>query len=294
MSKFVPWSSQPLKEWASKYARGKFVELDGLSTHYFVKGSGEPVILIHGFFFDTNMWNRNIDVLAEKYKVYAIDLWGFGYSTREPLDYGYPLYAKQLLKFMDAMHIQRASLVGQSMGGGTIIKFAISNPHRVKKIILVNAAGMPNALPVMGRISNLPKIGEFMYGLKSNFVRKFTLGSTFLFNKEMIKDEFYDQLTRFHKIERSSEVMLYVTRKQFFDTLSEEIKELSSMKMPILIVWGREEKSIRLSIGEELAKTLKGSRFEVLKQAGHCSNIDQYVQFNQLALDFLSSDNMDS
>jgi pimeloyl-ACP methyl ester carboxylesterase len=289
MANFIPWNSQPLEEWAKKYARGKFVELDGLSTHYLEKGSGEPVILIHGFFFDTNMWNKSINVLAEKYKVYAIDLWGFGYSTRKPLDYGYPLYAQQLRLFMDAMNIQKASLIGQSMGGGTIIKFAISNRHRVEKIVLVNAAGMPNELPIMGRISNLPTLGELMYRMNSDFVRKFTLGSTFLYNKKLITDEFYEQLTRFHKIERSSEVMLYITRKQFFDTLTEEIKVLGSMDIPILIVWGREEKSIQLSIGEELARTLKGSRLEILNQAGHCSNIDQYRQFNELVLDFLAS-----
>ena len=288
MANFISWSSQPLEEWSKKYARGKFIELDGLSTHYLEKGSGEPVILIHGFFFDTNMWNKSIDVLAEKYKVYAIDLWGFGYSTRKPLDYGYPLYVQQLQKFMDALDIQRASMVGQSMGGGTIIKFAISNRPRVEKIVLVSAAGMPNKLPIMGRISNLPKLGEFMYGMNSDFVRKFTLGSTFFHNKEVITDEFYEQLTRFHKIERSSEVMLYITRKQFFYTLTEEINTLGAMDIPILIVWGREEKSIRLSIGEELASILKGSQMAVLNQAGHCSNIDQFEQFNQLVLDFLA------
>lgn len=289
MSDFIPWNSQPLEEWASKYAPGKFIELDGLSTHYLEKGSGEPVILIHGFFFDTNMWNKSIDVLAESYKVYAFDLWGFGYSTRTPLDYGYPLYAQQLLKFMDAMDIQKASLVGQSMGGGTIIKFTISNRNRVEKIVLVSAAGMPNELPLMGKISNLPKLGEFMFSLKNNFVRKFTLGSNFLHNKEIITDEFFDQVTRFHKIEGSSKVMLDITRKQFFDTLTNEINALGMMDVPTLIVWGRDEKSIALPIGEELARILNGSQLEILNQAGHCSHIDQYELFNRLVLDFLAS-----
>ena len=52
MSGFVPWNSQPLEDWAARYAPGKFIELDGLTTHYIEKGSGEPVILLHGFFFD--------------------------------------------------------------------------------------------------------------------------------------------------------------------------------------------------------------------------------------------------
>jgi pimeloyl-ACP methyl ester carboxylesterase len=226
MSGFIPWNSQPLDEWADKHAPGKFIDLEGLSTHYIEKGLGEPLIFLHGFFFDHNMWNASIDVLAEKYKVYAVDLWGFGYSTRQPLDYGYHLYTTQLHNFMDALGIQKASLIGQSMGGGTIINFTISNRDRVDKIVLVNAAGMPNELPLMGRISNLPGAGEFMYGLNSDFIRKFTLGNNFLYNKRLLTEEYYEQLTRFHKIKGSSEVMLTVTRKQFFDTLSEEITSL--------------------------------------------------------------------
>lgn len=290
MSGFVPWDSQPLEEWSQEYARGQFIELDNLSMHYVEKGTGDPIILIHGFFFDSNMWNWSIDALAEHYKVFAIDLWGFGYSSREPLAYGYQLYADQLSGFMDRLGIQKASLIGQSMGGGTIIKYAIANQSRVDKIILVDAAGMPNKLPIMGRISNLPALGELLYSINNNFMRRFTLGSTFVYNKDILSDGFYEQLTRFHKIEKTSEVMLKITRNQFFDTLTDEINILAGMEVPILIVWGKEEKSIRLPIGIELARKLKGSKLEILEQAGHCSNIDQPGQFNRLVLDFLAPD----
>jgi pimeloyl-ACP methyl ester carboxylesterase len=288
MPDFIPWNSQPLEDWTAKYAAGKIIELDGLSTHYIEKGAGEPVILLHGFFFDTYMWNKNIDVLAERYKVYALDLWGFGYSTRETLDYGYPLYTQQLLKFMDALEIPRASLIGQSMGGGTIINFTVLNQDRVNRIVLVDPAGLPNRLPVMGRISNLPKVGEFIYNRNSNFIRKMTLGNTFLHNKQLITDEYFENATRFHKIKGTTEVMLYITRKQFFDTLTEEIKTLSSMNIPTLIIWGREEKAIPLAIGQEMHRILKGSRLEILDEAGHCAHDDQSDRFNQLALDFLA------
>ena len=109
-----------------------------------------------------------MDVLAEHYKVYALDLWGFGYSTREFLDFEYPLYAKQLKLFMDALDIPKASLIGQSMGGGTIIQFCLNNRERVDKIVLVDPAVLPNELPLMGRIANIPGVGEFLFGMNSN------------------------------------------------------------------------------------------------------------------------------
>ena len=289
MTSFIPWNSQPLDDWSSKYAPGKFIELDGLSTHYIEKGSGEPVILLHGFFYDTYMWNKNIDALAERYKVYAFDLWGFGYSTREPMDYGYPLYTNQLLNFMDTLDIARASLIGQSMGGGTIINFTVSNRDRVNKIVLVDAAGMPSRLPILGRISNLPGLGEFIFKINSNFIRNMTLRSNFLHNKRIITGEYFENTTRFHKIKGTTEVMLYITRKQFFDTLIEEIKELSIMNVPTLICWGKEDKSIPLQIGEDMQRILRNSRFEILDKAGHCPHDDQSDLFNQLTLDFLAS-----
>ena len=286
---FVPWDSQPLDDWALRHAPGSFIDLDGISTHYVLKGAGEPVILLHGFFFDTHMWSRNIEALSRKYRVYALDFWGFGFSSRRPLDYGYELYAAQLLAFMDRLGIERASLIGQSMGGGTIIKFTVNHRERVNKTILVNAAGLPNKLPLIGKISNLPGLGEWMYGLRTDAIRKFTLKNTFLYNGSSMTTEFYDQLTRSHKIEGSSRVMLAVTRKQFFDTLSAEISSLGGMDVPTLIVWGREERTIPLAIGQKLHGLLHNSRLAILDQAGHCSNIDQYDEFNRLTVGFLSA-----
>ena len=60
MSEFIPWDSQPLDVWASKYAPGKFVDLDGRRTHYIEKGEGKPVLLLHGFFYDSYLWAANI------------------------------------------------------------------------------------------------------------------------------------------------------------------------------------------------------------------------------------------
>ena len=73
--------------------------------------------MIHGFFLESQMWAPNINALVEHFHVFAMDLWGFGYSSREPMDYSCQLYADQVLGFMDALAIERASIVGQSVGG---------------------------------------------------------------------------------------------------------------------------------------------------------------------------------
>jgi len=74
MNKAIPWDSQPLNEYAEKYAKGKFVELKGRRTHSIENGSGDPLILIHGFFFDSFTWHNNIPTLSEHFNVFAPDL----------------------------------------------------------------------------------------------------------------------------------------------------------------------------------------------------------------------------
>jgi pimeloyl-ACP methyl ester carboxylesterase len=231
------WNKRPLDEWQRLYAPRQFVKLDGHVTHYVEKGQGLPVILLHGWFYDSQMWKRNIDALATWFRVYAMDLWGFGYSTREILDWGYPLYADQLLKFMDALGIEKASLVGQSIGGGTAILFCTQHRERVDKIVLVDSGGMPNPPSLMTRITCLPRVGEFLFSLNGS--RRGILKSMFIRDEKSIAGGYFEELTRFHQIKGTTETLLSSLRKNFFDKLLSEVKKLGQMDVPILIVWGR-------------------------------------------------------
>ena len=287
MSESVRWNSQPHDLWAGKHAQGKFVDFGGRKTHYIEKGEGAPLILLHGFFYDSYLWAENIDVLAQHFKVYAIDLWGCGYSAREPLDFGYSQYADQVRLFMDAMGIQQASFAGQSMGAGTAIKFCVQHRGRVKNLVMVSAAGLPNPLPAMAKFFNLPMIGEFFLGMDTDAFRKTALKDVFIHDKSLVTDAYFAEVTRPQKIEKSIEAGLKIQRNRFFDTLSDEIAQLGGMGVPALLVWGREDKAIPVESGEDIHCILKGSRLEILDKAGHVSNFEQAERFNTLALEFL-------
>jgi len=289
MSDFIPWDSQPLDAWADKYAQGKFIDLDGHLTHYIEKGEGEPVILLHGFFYYSYLWVENIDYLAERFKVYALDFWGFGYSTREPMDYGYQLFADQVLKFMDALGIERASLVGQSMGGGTAILFATQHRERVSKLVLVDPGGMPQPAPTVTKFFTLPKIGEFLLGLKTDAIRKNVLKGTFFYDKDVVTDSYYQNVIRPAKIAGTTEASLSMLRKNFFYTLGDEIRELAQLDIPILIVFGREDKAIPAQRGEEMHDICTGSCLEIIENASHVPNYEQAGTFNRMAMDFLTA-----
>ncbi len=288
MPAYIPWNSQDLHEWASKHAPGTLIDLDGHATHYVERGTGEPVILLHGFFYNSCMWEKNIDALAEKFRVFAIDLWGFGYSTREPLDYGYPLYERQLCAFMDALGIDKASMVGQSMGGGICLSLAANQMERIEKLILVSPAGLPNPYPLIARLPTLPGVGEFFLSMPGNLSRRIALRN-FFFDGNHISDSDFEKVTLPHKIKGSNEIMLKILRARFFDTIKGEIESLKDTDIPILLIWGREDRGIPLEKGIEMNSIIKGARLEIFDHAGHCPHDEQSGRFNQLALDFLTS-----
>jgi pimeloyl-ACP methyl ester carboxylesterase len=287
----VKWDSQPLDAWTKAHAKGKTIDLDGKRTHYLERGEGEPLILLHGFFYDSFMWASNIDALAKHFHVYALDLWGFGYSTRTLMDYSYALYAQQVLAFMDKLGIRQASLIGQSMGGGVVIKLAVDHPDRVNKLVLVDAAGMPNKLPFSGKlIKAFPAVGRFMYGLNTDAIRKQGLADYFVFDKAMLTQTYFDDVTRFHKIEGTIDVFASILQRDFFYTLRDEIEQLGRIGKRVLIVWGKEDKGNPLELGYGMHTLLSGSKLVVMENTRHVPNSEQPEEFNRHTVSFLCSD----
>jgi len=279
------WSSQPLEAMRERYAEGSFIKLDGHSTHYIEKGDGPAVILVHGWFHDSRMWARNIDALAARFRVYALDLWGFGYSTRRAMDWGYPLYASQIIRFMDALGIEKASLVSQSMGAGASMLFATQYRDRVEKLVLVSPAGLPNS----ASFSDKPTLRQCLKALLLNLdsSRQLILKTMFVYEEASIDDVYFEELTRFHQIKGTNEVLLDILQKDFFGTLPLKIGRLGAMSIPILIVCGKHDKAISPGLAEKTHHMLKGSRLEVMEQCAHCANYEQPDRFNRLAIDFL-------
>ena len=109
----------------------------------------------------------------------------------------------------------------------------------------------------------------------------------FIHNKEVITQSYFENVTRFHKIKGTNEASLTILRRDFFDKLSDEIHQLGKMDVPIMIVWGREDRGIPLDRGEKMHRILEGSRLEIIDDAGHVPNSERPEVFNQLALSFL-------
>src|SRR5438105_2310625 len=165
-------------------APGKVVSVGGRPTHYVRKGAGPVVVLVHGFFYHTFMWRETIEALAPRFDCIAIDLFGFGWSDRPraPVEarYGYDLWTDQLEGFLEALEIERAHLVGQSLGAATICSFAARRPERVEKVVLIAPAGIPNPLKGDGGALTLPVVGEVLFHLPGRALMKKVLRDYFM------------------------------------------------------------------------------------------------------------------
>lgn len=139
--------------------------------HYIEAGTGEPLILVHTVGQSFYTWRRVFNRLSEHYRVIAPDLLGHGYSDR-PLTFGYTIeeHAEALRLFMDALGIESAHFAAFSMGSAYALKFAMQNPSRVGRLVLVSPGGVTPEMPLSIRMIDSPMLGFLasrLYGLRT-------------------------------------------------------------------------------------------------------------------------------
>jgi len=289
-AKFVPWNSQDLNEWTKKYATGSTINLDGKPTHYIKTGDGPPLLLIHGFFGHALVWRLNIQALSEHFTVYAPDLWGLGYSTREPLDYGWKLYSRQIKLFVNAMGIEKCCIGGLSMGGGIAIQFTNDYPEMVEKLFFVDPAVFPQKKTIKDGVFAWPVVGPFLLNLPNDKLRKKVMGDKFYSDVKLITEEGYKATTWHHKIKGTTEVLRTILKSGFIGQLEPGVEELAEKSIPALITWGAKDMACTVKNAPKMQSLLKGSELEIFENAGHLPNVEEPDRFNARVIDFLLAD----
>jgi len=243
----------------------------GASIRYFEAGQGPAVILLHGLGAVKEVWLGNLAALSAKYHVYAVDQIGFGRSDKPLLDYKIATFSDFLLGFMRVQNLNKATLVGNSLGGWIAVDFAIRHSEMVDKLVLVDAAGLPWAKNVTVSL-NPSSMADTRELLQSLF-----------FNKAFVTDDFVLQVFTNHvhnndayTIQRTSAGF---AQNQFVDG------KLASIHVPTLVVWGREDEL--LPEGEKFRDGIAGTKLVVFDQCGHVPQIEKLADFNKVLLDFL-------
>ena len=148
----------------------RYIKVGNINTRYWAAGDkGSAVVLVHGLGGFMENWVYNVDALAQQHRVYAMDLLGFGRSDKTPLIRDINVLVKFINDFMEVMNIEKASLIGNSLGGGLVLQFALDYPEKVEKLVLVDNAGMGRDVIIDFKICSLPLLGELLSrpGLKA-------------------------------------------------------------------------------------------------------------------------------
>ena len=270
----------------------RYIKVGNVNSRYWSAGEkGSTVILLHGVGCSVEFWERNIVALAREHRVFAVDVVGFGRTDKPEVTYTFELMADFVLDFMNAMGIDEASLVGNSMGGGISLTVAAQAPKRVKKIVLVNPVGLGRGVSPVLRLMTLPVIGNVLTKPgRKGVVRQMQLC---LYDPSQASDDFIDRAAAIGTLpgnQRSFLSLLRETaniigiRKRLIADFSALLKKI---KTPILMIWGRQDRILPLADGEAAVQKMANGRLHIMDRAGHLPQIDKPEEFNATVLEFL-------
>ncbi len=255
--------------------RSKGVVLkDNIVVHYLEAGQGPVLVLVHGLGSSSEVWRDSIRYLARGYRVVALDLPGYGKSDKPRSDYSIEYHAAALNDFIDALGAGKVALVGNSMGGWISAITALNHPEKVSHLILVDSAGLRR--DKFPSINLNPSTKEEMRAL---------LLALFA-DKSFVTEKLVNDQWEYRKDIRSTVQATLESLKTKLPLLDDRLKNI---KVPALIIWGREDTLTPLAYAERFAKGIPGSKLVVIDSAGHIPQVEQPAAFYRAVKGFVRS-----
>ncbi|MHB1277354.1 MAG: alpha/beta fold hydrolase [Bacteroidia bacterium] len=260
------------------------VNVNNFDLSYNDIGEGDiPIIFLHGFPFDKSMWQIQIDFLRATQRLIACDIRGFGNSSDENSVLSMDLFAGDLVAFMDALAIDKAIICGLSMGGFIAFNAQKRFPDRFAAMILCDTQCIADT-----------------EGVKENRLKvidEIALQGAAGFNEEFIKKVFHkDSLTSKKGIVAKLRNVVFANSQHIISQgllalagRSETCSTLHDIRVPTLIICGKEDEVTPLGESEFMHANIKGSSLRIIEHAGHVSNLEEPWEFNKILLEFLGT-----
>ena len=252
-----------------------YKKVNGININYEQKGSGDLVVLLHGWGSNIKLFANLTELLSQKYTVVAMDMPGFGMSDEPPSAWCVDDYVQFVIDFLADYDNKKITFLGHSFGGRVIIKLNSRTdlPFEIDRVILVDSAGI---LP--------PKSDKI-----SMRTRFYKIGRKFLSTKLMQK-LFPDALENFRKKMGSADYAAAspLMRQVLVKVVNEDLEPLlPNIKCPTLLVWGVNDTATPLSDGEKMEKLIPDAGLVKLENAGHYSFLEQQFTFNRVMCSFM-------
>jgi len=239
-----------------------YITVDGINTHYEDRGAGDVLVLLHGWGTDLSLYEGLIAHLSDTMRVIAPELPGFGETPEPAQSWDAGDYSAFVLKFLDALGVKKAVLLGHSNGGRIIIKIVGSGaPLEVQKIILIGSAGLVHEKTP----AELRRIKRYKLGKK-------------VLSSLPARVVFPDALEKFKNRSGSADYRSAapVMRETLVKLVNEDLAHLlPSIKQPTLLIWGENDDSTPLGDGKRMESLLPDGGLVTVRGAGHYCYLEQ-------------------
>jgi pimeloyl-ACP methyl ester carboxylesterase len=273
-------------EWRAHLRR---VELPGAEVNYVEVGEGEPVLFVHGLSGCWQNWLEQLPHFGRDRRAIALDLPGFGSSPMPSWQIDMPAYGRLLHDFCEKLGVERATLVGNSMGGLVAAEAATAFPERFERLVLVSAAGILNTWNPEARATATAwawkTFAPTVSGLARKIVsrphsRQLTLGSFMRYPNRLRADLLWEQIAGGAECDGFGDALQALIRY--------DIRErLPTIEMPTLIVWGLSDHVVPVAAAISYHRRIPHSRLEIFERTGHVPQLERPLRFNALLDEFL-------
>lgn len=275
--------------------RTQQLTLHNHDVSYRRQGEGPAVLLIHGMAGSSSTWREVMPRLARSHDVIAPDLLGHGESAKPLGDYSLGAFASGLRDFLGALRVDRATVVGQSLGGGVAMQFAYQHPELTERLVLVNSGGLGREVSWMLRALTLPGVEYLMPVFFPSFVRDGGNRISRWLHRQGVRAPHAGELWRAYQSLADTE-----NRQAFVRTLravvdpggqsvSARDRLYLASAMPTLIIWGDCDDIIPIEHGRQAHAAMPGSRLEIFPGVGHFPHVEAPRRFVEVLSEFIAS-----
>jgi len=284
----------------------RFAEVGGLPVHYHEAGATAPglggdgpgdagtVVLLHGGGPGVSAWSnfgRNMPVIAERFRTVMMDMPGYGQTPARPVTGHYFTVAAQALAgLLDELGVQRVHLIGNSLGGGTAIRFALDYPSRTGRLVLMGPGGLTLNVFAPDPTEGVRRLMEFGAPPGPSRAKMEAFLRIMVHDQRLITDELIDE--RYALASRPEALAAMVAMGgSFFGEHAEDgmlWRQAHRVKHEVLLIWGREDRVNPLDGALIAVKQLRRAQLHVFGGCGHWAQLEKFDEFNELSLRFLS------
>ena len=268
-----------------------------MHLHYEEAGQGTPVILLHGGgpgASGMSNFKNNLPVFAERFRTLVVDQPGYGKSGKPEITGNYFTFAADALAaLLDELGIGRVHLVGNSLGGGTAVRFALNYPGRAGRLVLMGPGGLSLNVFAPDPTEGVRRLADFAAPPGPSREKMEAFLRTLVFDQRLVTDELIDERFAAASDPDSLKAMASMGASFFGPASTEGLlwREAHRLRHRVLLIWGREDRVNPVDGALVALKMIRRAQLHVFGGCGHWVQLEKAAEFNRLAIEFLEGDN---